>query len=201
MEEESSDFQQVDNAFRPKILRYLTHLVSEFEAEDLTQEVFIKILSNLNNFRGECRLSTWIYKIATNVAIDAFRRPSRRQNFQFIDQPDIGSSGEKRIELAEKAPSAELRLIRKQMNTCIRGYIYGLPESYRTVLVLCDLEGLNASDVSAILGVSLHTVKIRLHRARAKLKKELETHCNFYRDAQNELACDLKTAIERLKSS
>ncbi len=201
MENKSSDFEQIATTFRPKILRYLTHLVGEFEAEDLTQEVFIKILRNFNNFSGECQISTWIYKIATNVAMDALRSPFRRQKIQFIDYSEIGSSGEKRIELPEKSPSAELRLIRKQMNTCIRGYIYGLPENYRTVLVLSDLEGLNVVDIAEVLGVSLHTAKIRLHRARAKLKKELETHCNFYRDEQNELACDLKTAMEQLKSS
>ena len=201
MENESFDYQQIDNTFRPKILRYLTHMVGEFEAEDLTQEVFIRIISNLSTFRGESRLSTWIYRIATNVAMDALRRPFHRQKIHFIDHRETGSSVEKHIELREKAPSAELRLIRKQMNTCIRGYIYGLPENYRTVLVLSDLEGLNVSDIAAVLGVSLHTAKIRLHRARVKLKKELETHCNFYRDEQNELACDLKTAMEQLKSS
>ncbi len=201
MENESSNFQQIDKAFRLKILRYLTHLVGEFEAEDLTQEVFIKILRNLNNFRGESQLSTWIYKIATNVAMDAMRSPVRLQKIQFIDFPDIKSSTETHLELPENSPSAELRLIRKQMNACIRGYIDGLPENYRTVLVLSDLEGLNVSDTAAVLGISLHTAKIRLHRARAKLKKELETHCNFYRDEQNELACDLKTAMDQFKSS
>ncbi len=201
MENESFDLQQIDNAFRPKILRYLTHLVGEFEAEDLTQEVFIKILRNLNNFRGESQLSTWIYKIATNVAMDAMRSPVRRQKIQFIDFPDMKSSIEKHLELPEKSPSAEQRLIRKQMNACIRGYIDCLSENYRTVLVLSDLEGMNVSDVAAVLGISIHTAKIRLHRARAKLKKELETHCNFYRDEQNELACDLKTAMEQFNSS
>ncbi|MGH7800045.1 MAG: RNA polymerase sigma factor [Thermodesulfobacteriota bacterium] len=76
-----------------------------------------------------------------------------------------------------------------------------LPENNKTVLVLSELEGLKDHDIVEILGLSLDTVKIRLHRARAKLKKELETHCNFYRDERNELACDLKSAIGEFRKT
>lgn len=201
MEDEVPDFQQIDHAFRPKIRRYLTHLVGEPEAEDLTQEVFIKVYRNFGNFRGECLLSTWIYKIATNVAIDALRTPLQRRNVMSIAQSDSEAIEEKLIQLREKKPSAEQTLIKKQMNDCIRGYIYRLPRTYRTVLVLSDLEEINVGDIAVVLGISIHTAKIRLHRARIRLKKELEAHCSFYRDEQNELACDLKTAVRHLRSN
>jgi RNA polymerase sigma-70 factor (ECF subfamily) len=87
------------------------------------------------------------------------------------------------------------------MNDCIRNFVEKLPENYKTVLVLSELEGLQNQEIAEILGLTLDTVKIRLHRARGKLKKELETHCNFYRDERNELACDLKSAFEQFRKT
>jgi RNA polymerase sigma-70 factor (ECF subfamily) len=80
------------------------------------------------------------------------------------------------------------------MNSCIREYIEQLPEDYRAVLVLSEVEGLKNLEIAEILGVSLYTVKIRLHRARARLKERLGSHCNFYLDERSELACDRKEA-------
>jgi RNA polymerase sigma-70 factor (ECF subfamily) len=86
------------------------------------------------------------------------------------------------------------------MNDCIRNFIEQLPADYRTVLVLSELEELKNIQIADILGISLETVKIRLHRARIKLRKELETHCSFYRDERNDLACDLKAALKNLQN-
>ncbi|HMK55008.1 MAG TPA: sigma-70 family RNA polymerase sigma factor [Dissulfurispiraceae bacterium] len=201
MKKDIPDFQHIDDFFRLKIRRYMTHLVGESEAEDLTQEVFIKVYSNIGIFRGDCSLSTWIYKIASNVAIDALRSHIHRQNVLTVAPGEVEAIDEKLLQLTTKKPSAEQTIIKKQMTECIRGYIQRLPENYRTVLVLSDIEEMNIGDIAIILRISLHAAKIRLHRARAALKKDLEAHCNFYRDEQNELACDLKTAIDQLKSS
>ncbi|MBI5417693.1 sigma-70 family RNA polymerase sigma factor [Candidatus Poribacteria bacterium] len=74
-----TEFENIYKAFRPKILNYLSHLVNENEAEDLTQEVFIKVSQSLEKFKEESSLSTWIYKIATNTAYDRMRHPSFRK--------------------------------------------------------------------------------------------------------------------------
>ena len=74
------DFESIHTAFRPRIHRYLTRLVGMQDAEDLTQEVFFKISQGLRAFRRESQLSTWIYRIATNVAIDRRRSSSYRQS-------------------------------------------------------------------------------------------------------------------------
>jgi len=190
-------FHEIHDPFRPKILRYLTNLVGRRDAEDLTQEVFVKVNQALKTFRGESQLSTWIYRIATNVALDKLRSPSFRQTGGKSLSGD--SIGEGEIEIMDKnpwtgenTPSIETSVVRKEMNQCIRGVVEKLPESYRTVVVLSELEGFRDDEIAEILGVSLNTAKIRLHRARARLKKDLEAHCNFYRDERNEFACDLK---------
>jgi RNA polymerase sigma-70 factor (ECF subfamily) len=182
-----SDFSSVYSEYYPKIVRYLQRMVGELEAEDAAQEVFVKINRSLDSFRGESNLSTWIYRIATNTAMDHLRKPSSRivQPVEECDEEDAGP--------VDTAPLHDTLLIRKDMNACIRGVVDSLPENYRTVLVLSEVEGLTNADVAEVLGISLDTAKIRLHRARAKLRKELLCHCNFYRDERNELSCDPKT--------
>lgn len=204
MNERELDFQNIYDTFQPKIHRYLIRLVGEYEAEDLTQEVFVKISQRLKSFRGESQLSTWVYRIATNAALDKVRSPSFQQMVQKRSLSNSIAEGEIEIEdkvvwTGEKITSVDQQLIRKEMNDCIRNFIEKLPENHKTILVLSELEGLQAREIAEILQISLDTVKIRLHRAKAKLKKELETHCSFYRDERNELACDLKSAFEKSK--
>lgn len=200
--ESDSEFQKIHDDFRPRILRYLKRLVGEYEAEDLTQEVFIKINNSLESFRGESRISTWIYKIATNAALDRLRSSSFKQNPHKKSVHDTSliqiDFEHKDIKTGNKPALPDAELIRNEMNDCIRDFIEKLPAEYRIVIVLSELEGLKNIQIADTLGVTLDTVKIRLHRARARLRKELQNNCSFYRDEQNELACDLKTVLKGL---
>jgi RNA polymerase sigma-70 factor (ECF subfamily) len=186
------DFQQIYEAFQPKILRYLMRLAGESDAEDLTQETFVKVHGALENFRGESQLSTWIYRIATNIAMDRLRSPA----FQRVDQVSMSDElSEAEISggvsfSTRQDPPIEKELVRDEMNDCIRGYIEKLPEDFRAALVLSEYEGLKNNEIAEILGVTLDTVKIRLHRAKAKLKEELESHCEFY--WIEEMPCSVK---------
>ena len=191
------NFQNIHDDFRPRILRYLTRMVGEGEAEDLTQEVFARIDRALKAFRGESSLSTWIYQIATNIATDRLRRPSARHGDEKrLPIEDIAETEEdKDIWTGEQTPSTDQRVIREEMNGCVREIIKTLPETYRSVIVLSELEGFKDAEIADILGLSLQLAKIRLHRARTRLKKELETACIFYRDERNEFACDRKTPL------
>ncbi len=197
MGENDLEFHSIYSTFHPTIVRYLTHLVGRRDAEDLTQEVFVRVNQALKTFRGESQLSTWIYRIATNAALDKLRSPSFRQTGQKSLSEESIAEGEmeildKDLWTGEKTPSVETSVIRREMNECIRGIVEKLPENYRTVVVLSELEGFKDDEIAEILRVTTHTAKIRLHRARARLKRELEMHCNFYRDERNEFACDLK---------
>ena len=201
MTDKHLDIHVIYETFHPKIVRYLTHMVGRRDAEDLTQEVFVKVNQALKTFRGESQLSTWIYRIATNAALDKLRSPSFRQTRQKSISEESIVEGE--IEIVDKdawtgdkKPSVETSLIRKEMNECIRGIVESLPENYRTAVILSELEGFKDHEIAEIIGVSISTAKIRLHRARSRLKKELENHCDFYRDERNEFACDLKGIME-----
>jgi len=195
MKAKEKDFQEIYASFQPKILRYMARMVAEDEAEDLTQEVFAKISHNLKTFRGEASLSTWVYRIATNTALDRLRSPSfQRVQVALSEQ---SSDCEPEIEdrntaTGEKTPLLEHQVFRKEMNECICNFIERLPESYRTVLILSEFEGLKNSEISEILDVSLDTVKIRLHRAREKLKAELIAKCDSYWLEDNEFLPELR---------
>lgn len=183
----SLDFQSVHDRFRPRVLRYLARLAGEAEAEDLTQSVMLKVSEGLPGFRGDSSLSTWIYRIATNAALDTLRRKA------IPPSTDSGLEGEDGDPLPEaQSASVETTAIREEMNACIREFIERLPETHKTVMVLSELEGFKNAEIATILGISLDTVKIRLHRAREKLRKELDAGCHFYRDECDELACDRK---------
>jgi RNA polymerase sigma-70 factor, ECF subfamily len=199
MSNKKLDFQEIYTTYQPKILRYLSRMLGGNDAEDVTQEVFVKVDKGLKEFRGEAQLSTWIYRIATNAALDRLRSSSYRQREKECAPGDPSDDNEcmaepedKDVWTGEKKPGADQQLIRREMNRCIREYIDQLPEDYGTVLVLSEVEGFKNREIAEILEVSLDTVKIRLHRARAKLKESLGTHCNFYLDERSELSCDRK---------
>jgi len=200
------EFRIIHDTFRPKIFRYLSRMVGENEAEDLTQEVFLKVNQALGNFKGESKLSTWLYRIATNAAIDKLRTPSFQRivheqvSSESYEDDEVGNA-EISVLMGEKNPLVEQNLVRLEMNQCIRDFIEKLPEIYRTVLVLGELEGLENKEISDILGVSLGTVKIRIHRAREKLRKELEQHCDSYWIIENEFIPDFKEVLEEFRKA
>ncbi len=171
------EFQQVHDEWRQRVFRYLTRLVGEGEAEDLVQEVFVKIHRALPEFRGDSQLSTWIYRIATNAAIDRARTPSfkeaaREQSLdaaEAVDSPDAWTG--------EPAPSLDQQVLSKQRFECFAAFVRRLPAKYRAVLVLSELEELPDKDIAKILGLSVNAVKIRLHRGRRLLLQALKGHC------------------------
>ena len=186
------DFPNIYEAFQAKILRYLTRLVGEAEAEDLTQEVLIKISDALPNFRGESQLSTWIYRIATNVGIDRLRSPSHKRMIQNCSVSSEAETEDRNAATGETTPLLEHQVFRREMNECIQSFIEKLPENYRTVLILSEFEGLKDGEIAESLQISAGTVKIRLHRAREKLKEELHTKCDSYWIEENEFLPELK---------
>lgn len=201
MAEDQKDFQTIYTTYYPKIARYLRRLVGDGDAEDVAQEVFVKVSRSLDNFRGEARLSTWIYRIATNTAMDHLRKPTAQQVKRQASGPtaDDNSPDNDSVAPIDNDPLLDTLLIRKDMNECIRGLVNDLPENYRTVLVLGDLEGFTNAEISDVLGLSLDTVKIRLHRGRQRLKKAMDRACHLYHDERNELSCDRKSATLEFK--
>ncbi|HDL01241.1 MAG TPA: sigma-70 family RNA polymerase sigma factor [candidate division Zixibacteria bacterium] len=190
------NFGEVYKEFYPKVLRYISRFVGN-EAEDITQEVFEKANSGLESFKGKSKLSTWIYRIATNLALDKLRSPSFKRFSENLTEEIEDIS----VWTRHKKPSVDRQLIRKQMSECVREHIDKLSLDYKTVIILSELEGFNNKEIADILQISIDNVKMRLHRARASLKKILDEACDFYHNEQNILSCDKKTQIIKFKKS
>lgn len=192
MAKEGLAFERIYEEFRPRIYRYLIRLVGSKDAEDLTQDVFVKVNQAMDTFRNEAQLSTWLYRIATNTAIDRMRSASYKQGETENYNPERDLS-EKDLPSDKREGTAEEQVIRREMNECIQGYISVLPENYRVVVVLSELEGMKNAEIAEILGLSIGTVKIRLHRGKERLKELLTANCNFYQtEGCGRLACEPK---------
>lgn len=186
------DFSQIYEEFHPKILHYLSRLTGQQEAEDIVQEVFEKASRGLKNFKGESKLSTWLYRIATNTAIDRMRSSSFRRLSEHTSLDEDTETEDRNVWSGHTKTHIDQTVIRKEMGECIREFIDRLPSDYKTVILLSELEGFKNKEIADILEISLDTVKIRLHRARARLKKELDDGCTFYYNERDILACDRK---------
>ena len=176
------DFQAVYSEYQPRILRYLTGLVGEYSAEDLTQEVFIRVHLALDSFRGESKLGTWIYRIAANAAIDHLRQGGQRHELSL----EGGSAGEDEPDPmdraawnGEPAPAIEYELFLREGFDCFCDFLKDLPETYRLVVSLDKLGEYSAREIAGLLGMSVEAVKMRLHRGREMLLKELKEHCKL----------------------
>jgi len=186
------DFNEIYEEFQPKILNYLSRLLGDQEAEDTVQEVFAKVSRGLDGFKGQSKLSTWVYRIATNTAIDTLRSPANRHASGRTSLEGCAGVESNTSRLGQTDRPIDQKVIRKEMSECVREYVDRLAPAHRTVLVLSELEGFKNREIADILQISLENVKVRLHRARDRLKKELDDGCIFYHNDEGTLACDRK---------
>lgn len=185
---ETPSFEDVAGELSGPLGCYLDRMVgNQATADDLLQETLLRIARGLPSFEGRSSVKTWAFSIATRVAIDHFRRPHTRA--QIVDVDEMG-------ELSDSELDVDDRLVIDEMNSCVRSVIDSLPEDYRAALVLHDLEGLTTAATAETCGCSLATAKIRIHRARSRLRKALQAECNFYRDEQGVFRCDRKSPEE-----
>ena len=186
---EDLSFENIYTAYEKPLYNFVLRMVKDAQsAEDLIQDIFIKIYQKLKSFRGEASVSTWVYKIATNAYLDYIRSSNYKKNSlsDYIDENenhkwDQGDS--------EKVLSIDEQAIKSEMNTCIQTFLNDLPEDYRAVIVLHDLQDLKNKEIADILNCSIETVKIRLHRARKKFRTVLADNCDFFRDTNDILGC------------
>lgn len=150
-------------------------LGNEDEARDALQEAFVAAFRNLDGFAGQARLSTWLHRIAVNAALMRIRRRRARPEEPIEPLlPTFLADGHQAAPAVSWAENAEQLVARREVRALVRRSIDRLPPTYRTVLVLRDLEELDTGEVAARLGISPNAVKVRLHRARQALRGLLD---------------------------
>jgi RNA polymerase sigma-70 factor (ECF subfamily) len=179
-----AEFGDLARSLAQPVMRYLERYVGDRAvAEDLWQETLVRMNKGLPSFAGRSSVKTWVFSIASRVAADYFRDPARKAGIVELSQA---------AELVDPDRAIDERLVAGEMNGCVRQVIDSLPEAYRAALILHDLEGLSAEQTAAIADCSVASAKIRIHRARLRLKQALNQQCEFYRDTDSVFRCDRK---------
>jgi len=180
-------FDQIVARYKHKIFNYIFRMVGDSdEAEDLTQEVFVKTYLALASFRKEASLNTWLYRIAGNLCIDSHRKRSRRQNalggaLVSLNEPAVGEAGDGEDggpdrEVPDRASEPYNVLARQELDAQIQAALARLPDKMRAVVILHDLEDMPYEEIAAIVGCPLGTVKSRLFNARLQLRDLLKPY-------------------------
>ncbi len=138
----------------------------EHEVQDVAQEVFMKVFQRIDAFDERSKFYTWLYRVAVNAAKDHVKKRRRR--------PAVPLEDDTAIRDRREGPGA--RAAGEETRRLVRDALDSLPEKYRVVLTLRELEGLSYNEIAAVLKVSLGTVESRLHRARERLKRRLQSH-------------------------
>lgn len=173
-------FEKLVTRYQNKIMGYVGRMVNgdREEAEDITQETFIKAYRSLDSFRGQASFSTWLYKIATNLCIDRARTKKRRpQQAYSLDEPmdkDEEGGGGREISDSRFEPSKGVE--RDELRTLVRETVGEMPEKQRQVLIMCDLQGMPYEEIAEALDIPLGTVKSRIFHARADLARRLKPY-------------------------
>lgn len=170
------------------VYRYAHRLCGEPEsAKDLVQETFLNAYRGLKDFRGDSRISTWLYTIASRACLRMRRKrkgaPERELSLEeFVPT----SEGEFRLQIAVDGLTPEQALENKELREALEQAINKLPKKYRMALVLRDMEGLSAGETGAIMGLTERAVKSRLHRARLFVRRELSAGGIAQEDRQSQ---------------
>jgi len=145
-------------------------------ADGIAEDAFVKAWRNLAVFRGECAFSTWLYRIAVNTARDYLRAEARQQTVPLTaiteDGEDDGREWDIPVTSGDGVPEASVE--RKETILAVRRAVESLPDDMRRVVVMRDLNEMTYAEIAEVLGIELGTVKSRLNRGRAALKKILE---------------------------
>lgn len=170
-------------AFEPLVVKYQDRIYNlcwrmcgdHQAAEDLTQEAFLKAFESLGTFRGASGFFTWLYRIATNLAL-SYRRTERRQihlagGEQWDDMPSQAARLHRAVREASDQPDAAVE--RDEVRRIVWQAIQELDDEHRSVVVLRDMEGLDYAEMAEVLGVPAGTIKSRLHRARMAIRERL----------------------------
>jgi RNA polymerase sigma-70 factor (ECF subfamily) len=170
--------EQVLHEHAPKVYSLAYRLLgNEADAEDVAQEVFLQVVRKLDTFRGDAALSTWLYRVTVNAALAYRRKRAALQKHRAPGDPDLLDDGADGAGLVRRwaLPPDQLALDH-ETHQLIEQAVAKLPESYRDVYVLADVEGLPNQEIADALGLSVSAVKSRLHRARLLMRRALAPH-------------------------
>jgi len=198
---ETSLFEIVMRRYNQRLYRVARSILrNDSEAEDVMQDAYVRAYEHLDQFAGKARFSTWLTRIAVNEALARQRRGNRYQELEPMSQSD----GDPMDGFRSMALNPEQEASNSQIRRLLEEAVEKLPDVYRTVFMLRDIEEMSTTDTANALQISEENVKVRLHRARALLRKSLYARAGMERkEAFNfhAVRCDriVKNVFERIQ--
>jgi RNA polymerase sigma-70 factor (ECF subfamily) len=173
---DAAAFEELVRTAGPRLLSTTRRMLrNEEDARDAVQEAFLSAFRALGGFDGECQLATWLHRIAVNAALMKMRRCRRRPEASIEELlPTFDDTGHHLNSIEPWRPEPLVALERAEVKEAVRAAIDRLPEAYRTVLLLRDIEEMSTEETARVLGVTENAVKVRLHRARQALRTLLD---------------------------
>ena len=174
-------FKEVVCLYENNVIRTCYSLVhDDQDARDLAQEVFIEILNSAGSFRGDAKLSSWIYRIAINKSLNHLKQQKRRQFLTRIGLRSAGSDEDHTSVPADNDQlNAEEAITEREIRSILHLALDKLPANQRIAFTMCKYERLSYQEIAEVMNVSLSSVESLIHRAKSNLRNKLE---NFYRD-------------------
>ncbi|MBM7588158.1 RNA polymerase sigma-70 factor (ECF subfamily) [Bacillus pakistanensis] len=171
---DQSAFAEIVEIYKDKVFQICFRMLgNRHEAEDISQEAFIRAYVNIETFNQNRKFSTWLYRIATNLCIDRIRK---KKPDYYLDAEVSGTEGLTMYsQVAADVQLPEDKVEEMELQESIQLEISKLPDKYRSVIVLKYIEELSLQEISEILDLPLGTVKTRIHRGREALRKQLRT--------------------------
>jgi RNA polymerase sigma-70 factor (ECF subfamily) len=173
---ETGAFETLMREYGPRLLRLARRfLINEEDARDAFQDAMIAVYRSIGTFESTSALATWLHRIVVNASLMKLRAKRRRPE-EDIEQylPTFREDGHQREPSTPWTESADSVLERKELRATVREAIQRLPDAYRIVLQLRDIEEMSTAETAEVLGITKNVVKIRLHRARQALRKLLD---------------------------
>jgi len=169
---DSTAVTELASTYGPRIHQLAFRYLKNWEdAEEVTQDVLMKVHRKIDAFRGDSALSSWIYRITFNTAMSRLRNGRFSRPHEVSQPADAGERGE--MEPADWSSLADDQVMRAEMRNRLIGALTHLPQVYRVPVILRDIQGLSTEEASAILHVKPQTLKSRLHRGRLILRQHL----------------------------
>jgi RNA polymerase sigma-70 factor (ECF subfamily) len=173
-EDDERAFTELVRRYQGRITNLVSRVLNDREcADDLAQEVFVRVFIHRRNYRRGSKVSTWVFTIAANLAKNEIRRRVRRRNWFSLDALQETLKDSTPV-LADPTEGRDRTLEREQLQEAVGRAIATIPEKYRFSVVLRDIEGLAYEEIAMVLGIPGGTVRSRINRARAMLKRKLQ---------------------------
>jgi RNA polymerase sigma-70 factor (ECF subfamily) len=170
-------FAEIVKRYQNKIMKLGFRMLNQRqEAEDVAQETFFKVYSNLHRYDVTQKFSTWIYRVATNICIDRLRRRKEQISLDVAgsEPSNDNTNRELQLKISNKWQTPENQVILSELQGQVQQAVQQLPDKYRLAIVLRYMQELSLQEISEVLDIPLPTVKTRIHRGREVLRKKLE---------------------------